>query len=104
MEYFRKLPYILEFDIQSRAWRIFNREYEKVGILKLNTFQINQFDDLGIVERNSNNQPQRITLYTDKTSPIDQFDEKIGRLRIDDTCWLNYVECLKILIPSEVIQ
>lgn len=103
MEYFRKLPYILEFDIRSGGWRIFNREYEKVGILKLNTFQISQFDDLGIVERNSNGQPQRITLYTDKTSPIDQFDEKIGSLRIDDTCWLNYMECLKILIPSEVI-
>ena len=104
MEYFRKLPYILEFDIQRESWKMLDREYEKIGFLKLDTFQIDQFDDLGIVERNSNDQPQRIILYTDKTSPIDQFDEKIGRLRIDDTCWLNYMECLKILIPSEVIK
>ncbi len=93
MEYLRCLPYVLRFEENNQSWRVDDREYRHIGSVKLTNAQIAQFENKGVVSRDTTGKPHLIALYLDRTYPIEK-----------QAYWLKYTECLRILANAEMIE
>lgn len=90
MEYFRHLPYVLNFNEGEQLWHIVNREYGELGRIKLTDIHIARLENQSTVYRDLVGKPERIILYLDKTYPMERI-----------SYWKRYTECLRVLVEGE---